>query len=74
MAFKRVVSAERKAMIGALKCMYFLTKREIPHTTNFTPLCELGKALGAQYLQDMQCGGAKPSTRLNISSRSWSML
>ena len=53
MAFKRVVSAERKAMIGALKCMYFLTKREIPHTTNFTPLCELGKALGAQYLQDM---------------------
>jgi hypothetical protein len=33
MAFQRVVSAERKAMIGAIKCMYFLTKREIPHTT-----------------------------------------
>ena len=57
MVFERVVSAERKATIGALRCTYFLTKREIPHTTNFTPLCELGKALGAQYLQDMQRGG-----------------
>ena len=25
---------------------------------NYNPLCELGKALGAQYLQDMQCRGA----------------
>ena len=43
--FQRVVSAERKAtcMIGSLKCMYFLNKREIAHTTNFEPLCELGK-------------------------------
>ena len=50
----RVVSAEKKVMIGALRCMYLLTKWEISHTTNFTPLCELGKALGAQYLQDMK--------------------
>ena len=53
----RVASDERKAMLGALRCMYFLTKREIPHT-NFRPLCELAKALGAQYLQDLQHGGA----------------
>ena len=58
MAFERVASAERKAMLGALRCMYFLTKREIPHTTNFRPLCELAKALGAEYLQDLQHGGA----------------
>lgn len=45
-------------MLGALRCMYFLTKFEIPHKTNFGPLCELGKALGTQYLQDIQCGDA----------------
>lgn len=56
-AFQRVVSAERKAMIGSLKCMYFLNKREIAHTTNFVPLCELSKSLGALYLQDLQRGG-----------------
>ena len=56
-AFQRVVSAERKAMMGSLKCMYFLNKREIAHTTNFVPLCELGKSLGALYLQDLQWGG-----------------
>ena len=57
MAFERVASAERKAMLGALKCMYFLTKRELAHTTNFVPLCELGKALGALYLKDLNRGG-----------------
>ena len=56
-AFQRVVSAERKATMGSLKCMYFLTKREIAHTTNFVPLCELGKSLGELYLQDLQQGG-----------------
>ena len=49
-AFQRVVSAERKAMIGLLKCIYFLSKRELAHTTNFVPLCELGKSLGATVL------------------------
>ena len=37
--------------------MYFLNKQEIAHTTNFVPLCELGKSLGALYLQDLQRGG-----------------
>ena len=57
MAFQCVVSAERKALIGALKCMYFLNKREMAHTTNFLPLRELGKSLGATYLQDLRQGG-----------------
>ena len=56
-AFQRVVSAERKAMMGSLKCMYFLNKREIAHTTNFVPLGELGKSFSAVYLQDLQQGG-----------------
>ena len=57
MALGKVISAERKAFTGALKCMYFLTKREIPHSTSFTPLLELGKSLGATYLQDLHLGG-----------------
>ena len=43
-----------RPMIGLLKCMYFLNKRELAHTTNFVPLGELGKSLGALYLQDLQ--------------------
>ena len=57
MAFERVALAERKAMLGTLKRMYFLNKREIPHTTNFVPLCELGKSLGALYLEDLHKSG-----------------
>lgn len=56
-AFTVVESAERRAMIGAFKCMYWLCKQEIPHTTNFTSLLQLGKNLGATYLNDMCVGG-----------------
>ena len=56
-AFQQVVSAERKAMIGLLKCMYFLKKREIAHTIYFGPLCELGKSLGTVSLQNLQWAG-----------------
>ena len=45
-ALESVVSAQRKAFIGALKCIYFLNKREIAHTTNFVPLLDLAKDLG----------------------------
>ena len=37
--------------------MYFLVKREIAHTTNFLPLLELAKSLGASSLSDIQLGG-----------------
>ena len=47
MALQRVISAHRKAFIVALKSMYFLNHQEIPHTTNFVPLLELGESLGA---------------------------
>ena len=40
-AFDQLVSAKRRAFIGTLKCMYFLNKREIAHTTNFSPLLDL---------------------------------
>lgn len=52
-ALENVISAERKAFIGALKCIYFLNKREIAHTTNFIPLHDLAKSLGVEYLNDL---------------------
>ena len=50
MALQRVVSAHRKAFIGALKCTYLPSHLEIPHTSNFVPLLELGKSLRASYM------------------------
>ena len=55
--FFAVESAERKAMKGAMMCMYWLAKQEIPHTTNFAGLIQLAKSLGATYLSDLNLGG-----------------
>ena len=55
-ALDTVISAQRKAFVGALKCMYFLNKQEIAHTTNFIPLLNLAKSLGVQNLTDLFVG------------------
>ena len=55
-SFCAVQSAERKAMIGAMKCMYWLCRQEVPHTTNFSALLELAKSPGATYLSDLCLG------------------
>ena len=52
-----VQSAEKKAMIGAMKCMYWLCKQEIAHTTKFSDLLDLAKSIGVTYLNDLQKGG-----------------
>ena len=49
-AFGEVVTEQKKAFIGHLKCMHFLAKEEIAHTTNFTRLVKLSKSLGGVYL------------------------
>ena len=36
--------------------MHFLAKQEISHTTNFTPLVNLCKSLGASYLGEIAMG------------------
>ena len=41
-AFDEVVTEQKRAFIGQLKCMHFLAKQEIAHTTNFRPLVSLG--------------------------------
>ena len=55
-SFCAVQSAERKAMIGAMKCMYWLCRQEVPHITNFSALLELAKSLGVMYLSDFCLG------------------
>ena len=55
-AFSHVVSAERKAMIRAMRCMYWLCKEEVAHTTKFSSLQDLAISLGATYLKDLDLG------------------
>ena len=50
-ALQEAMSQERRAVIGALKCMYFLTKNELPHTTTFSELLDLAIDLGSDYLR-----------------------
>ena len=51
--FSTQVVLNRKALIGALRIMYWLAK-EIPHTTKFNSLKELAIYLGCDYLNE-QC-------------------
>ena len=44
-------------MKSAMKCLYWLAKQEIAHTTNFVVLIELAQSLGATYLGDLNLGG-----------------
>ena len=54
------MSRERRAIIGAMKCMYFLTKNELPHTTTFSELLDLAINLGSDYLRALrQAGNAR---------------
>ena len=61
-AFQEAISQERRGVIGALKCMYFSTRNEISHTTNFSGLIDLAIDLGSKYSTDLM--------QLNTRSRS----
>lgn len=50
-ALQESISQEGRAMIGAFKCMYFLTKKELPHTTTFSELVDLAINVGSDYLR-----------------------
>ncbi len=50
------VTRQRKAVIGALKCLYFLAKNELPHTTNFSSLLDLAISLGCDYMRELRQG------------------
>ena len=56
------MSQERRAVIGALKCIYFWTENELPHTTNYLSLLDLAISLGCDYMKDL-CQGSNASYR-----------
>ena len=56
-AIDAILSLQRKAFISHLKCMHFLAKRKIAHTTKFTALIQLAKSLGSTYLGEYSMGG-----------------
>ena len=49
-----VITADETAFSDALRCMYFLVKREIAHTTNFAELQSLCVLLGNTTLPLLQ--------------------
>ncbi|XP_071138765.1 zinc finger protein 862-like isoform X2 [Mytilus edulis] len=49
-------SMETTALIGAFRCMYWLAKEEIAHTTHYPSLLELAKTLGCDYLNLLKKG------------------
>ena len=46
LAYKEAISVEWKSISGILKCLNWLCKEEVAHTTKFESLLELGKSLG----------------------------
>lgn len=48
-AVEKEVTLNEMAMESAMKCLYWLCKRELPHTTNYVPLMNLCK-FDFQYL------------------------
>ena len=49
-AMQEQVVLTRTAVVGAMKCLYWLCKEEMPHTTKYEPLLSLVKCLGCSYL------------------------
>ena len=52
-AFSHRVVVQRKALVGALKLLYWLAKEEVAHTTKFNSLKELAIQLGCDYLREL---------------------
>ena len=52
-AFERQITAQRKAVVGAIKVMYWLAKEEVAHTTKYESLLDLAISLGCTYLKEL---------------------
>ena len=55
-AFSDTFSIEMKAAVGCLKCVYWLCKREIAHTTTYPELLALAQSLGCDYFKALNVG------------------
>ncbi|XP_070541421.1 uncharacterized protein [Ptychodera flava] len=53
------INLQRAAVEGAMKCLYWLARNEIPHTTKFSSLVDLPvvRVLGCTYLDHLDQGG-----------------
>ncbi len=56
-AFSNSLAAQRRAAIGARKCLYWLAKNDIPHTTKYVSLIQLASNLGCTYFDSLHRGG-----------------
>ena len=56
-AFSEAMSIEKKAALGTMKCLYWLAKNEIAHTTKYVPLLELVRSLGCSCFDSLRVGG-----------------
>ena len=73
-AFSSRIMIQRKALIGALKLMYWLAKQEVAHTTKFTSLKDLAIQLGCDYLNELSLGRNAQYTSEQIISELLSCL
>ena len=55
-AFSDQISLEMKAAIGCLKCIYWLCKNEVSHTTMYSNLLQLAEELGCEYFKALKVG------------------
>lgn len=55
--FSAVASVDRKAAVRAMKCLYWMAKNEIAHTTKYAPLLELARSLEYTYFDNLHVGG-----------------
>ena len=52
-AFEKQVTAQRNAVVGAMKIIYWLAKEEVAHTTKYKSLLDLSINLGCDYLKEL---------------------
>lgn len=53
-SFEPTVVVEHEAVIGGFKCLYWLTKNEIAHHTNYSKLLGLAELLGCDYFRKLK--------------------
>lgn len=65
-AFSGLITCEMKAAVGCCKCIYWLCKNEIPHTTVYPNLLELAEQLGCEYFKALKVGRNATYTFLKL--------
>lgn len=55
-AFQRGLTLKKSAVKGAMQCLYWLVKSEIPHTTNYNSLLKAVQHMGCDKLKHLNQG------------------